>query len=121
MKNCIIRPYDYSSVSLYRTSKKMQLVPTTTINWLTLFEEIIAVYTENHTKHINTKFNFTGTYSYHWVLKGQCISNGMSYLRRSTKVYKIIFTPQAISVSLSGTYISALKPAYFEHLTLFTY
>jgi hypothetical protein len=26
----------------------------TNINWLTLFKEIIAVYTENHTKHINT-------------------------------------------------------------------
>jgi hypothetical protein len=26
----------------------------TTINWLTQFREIIAVYSENHTKHINT-------------------------------------------------------------------
>jgi hypothetical protein len=26
----------------------------TTISWLTLFREIIAVYCENHTKHINT-------------------------------------------------------------------
>jgi hypothetical protein len=26
----------------------------TTINWLVLFKEIIAVYSENHTKHINT-------------------------------------------------------------------
>jgi hypothetical protein len=26
----------------------------TTINWLTLYKEIITVYYENHTKHINT-------------------------------------------------------------------
>jgi hypothetical protein len=26
----------------------------TTINWLTLFWETISVYSENHTKHINT-------------------------------------------------------------------
>jgi hypothetical protein len=26
----------------------------TTINWLILFREIIAVYPENHTKHTNT-------------------------------------------------------------------
>jgi hypothetical protein len=43
-----------------------------------LFKEIIAVYSENHTKHINTLHGqdavlqiakVGGTYSYHWVLK----------------------------------------------------
>jgi hypothetical protein len=43
-----------------------------------LFKEIIAVYTENHTKHINTiywqntelLFIITGgTYGYHWAFK----------------------------------------------------
>jgi hypothetical protein len=50
-----------------------------TINWLTLFKEVIAVYSENHTKPINTLcgqnvellfIKAGGTYSYHWVLKG---------------------------------------------------
>jgi hypothetical protein len=34
-------------------SKKTQLFTITKINWLTLFKEIIAVYTENRTKPIN--------------------------------------------------------------------
>jgi hypothetical protein len=51
----------------------------TTINWLMLFREIIAVYCENHMKHINTLcgqnaellyVEACGTFSYHWVLKG---------------------------------------------------
>jgi lipoate-protein ligase B len=51
----------------------------TTINWLTLFREIIAVYSENHTKHMNTiceqnaelsNVQAGGTYSYHCALKG---------------------------------------------------
>jgi hypothetical protein len=37
-----------------RTAKKTQHFTITKINWLTLFKEIIAVYTENHTKHITT-------------------------------------------------------------------
>jgi hypothetical protein len=37
-----------------RTAKKTQLFTITKINWLTLFKEIIAVYSENNTKHINT-------------------------------------------------------------------
>jgi hypothetical protein len=62
-----------------RTAKKTPHFTITTINWLTLFKEIIAVYSENHTKHINTLceqnaglLNATagGTYGYHWVLKG---------------------------------------------------
>jgi hypothetical protein len=51
----------------------------TTINWLTLFKEIIVVYTENRTKHINTlcgqnaellNIIADGTYIYHCDLKG---------------------------------------------------
>jgi hypothetical protein len=37
-----------------RTAKKTQHFIITKINWLTLFKEIIAVYSENHTKPINT-------------------------------------------------------------------
>jgi hypothetical protein len=47
------------SNSLYknsvRTAMKTQLLAITKINWLTLFKEIIAVYSDNHTKPINTK------------------------------------------------------------------
>jgi hypothetical protein len=61
------------------TSKKTQRVSTTTINWLTLFKEIIAVNCANHTKPMNTHCGKNtelvfviagGTYSYHWTLKG---------------------------------------------------
>jgi hypothetical protein len=38
-----------------RTAKKTQLFTITKINWLTLFKEIIPVYSENHTKPISTK------------------------------------------------------------------
>jgi hypothetical protein len=33
-----------------RTSKRAPHFTITNINWLTLFKEIIAIYTENHTK-----------------------------------------------------------------------
>jgi hypothetical protein len=36
-----------------RTAKKTQHFTITNINWLTLFKEIIVVYSENHTKNIN--------------------------------------------------------------------
>jgi hypothetical protein len=61
-----------------RTAKKTQLFTITKINWLTLFKEIIAVFTENHMKSINTLCGQNaellvtkagGTYSYHWALK----------------------------------------------------
>jgi hypothetical protein len=39
-----------------RTTKKTQLFTITSISWLKLFKEIIAVYNENHTKSINTKW-----------------------------------------------------------------
>jgi hypothetical protein len=48
------------------------------IRWLMLFKEIVAVYLENDTKHINTLHEqdavlqivkVGGTYSYHWALK----------------------------------------------------
>jgi hypothetical protein len=55
----------------------------TTICWLVLFSEVIAVYSEDHTKPINTlcgqnaellTVKIGGIYSYRWVLKG-LISN----------------------------------------------
>jgi hypothetical protein len=38
-----------------RTAKKTQHFTITKIDWLMLFKEIIPVYTDNHTKPINTK------------------------------------------------------------------
>jgi hypothetical protein len=42
-----------------RTAKKTPHFTVTKINRLTLFKEIIAVYSETHTKHINTKRKVT--------------------------------------------------------------
>jgi hypothetical protein len=42
-----------------RTAKKTQLFTITKINWSMLFKEIIAAYTENHTKHISKKCRLT--------------------------------------------------------------
>jgi hypothetical protein len=39
--------------NLVRTSKRTQHFTITEINWLMTFKEIIAVYSENQTKHIN--------------------------------------------------------------------
>jgi hypothetical protein len=58
-------------------TKKTQHFTITKINWLMLFREIIAVYSENHTRPINTLCGQNaellivkpGTSSYHWVLK----------------------------------------------------
>jgi hypothetical protein len=41
--------------NLVRTSKRTPHFTITKINWLMLFKEIIAVYSENHKKPINTK------------------------------------------------------------------
>jgi hypothetical protein len=46
----------FSNIS---TAKKTQCVSTTRINLLTLFKEIIPVYTENHMKPIDTKCRVT--------------------------------------------------------------
>jgi hypothetical protein len=37
-----------------RTAKKTPHFTITKINWLTLFKEMVDVYSENHTKHLNT-------------------------------------------------------------------
>jgi len=42
-----------------RTSKRTPHFTITKINLLTLFKEIIAVCTENHTKHVNTNCRVT--------------------------------------------------------------
>jgi hypothetical protein len=57
-----------------RTSKRTPHFTITKINWLMLFKEIIAVYSENHAKPINTKCRITtvkagGSYSYRSALK----------------------------------------------------
>jgi uncharacterized protein YktB (UPF0637 family) len=40
-----------------RTAKKAQHFTITKINRLTLFKKLIAVYSQNHTKHVNKKIN----------------------------------------------------------------
>jgi hypothetical protein len=51
-----------------RTAKKTQLFTITKINWLTLFKEIIAVYSENHAELLILKAD--DAYNYHSALKG---------------------------------------------------
>jgi hypothetical protein len=56
-----------------RTSKRTPHFTITKINWLMLFKEIIAVYSEKHTRHMNIKYSVTvtggGTYNYHSALR----------------------------------------------------
>jgi hypothetical protein len=42
-----------------RTSKKTLHFTITKINWVTLFKKIVTVYTQNHTKNINTECQLT--------------------------------------------------------------
>jgi hypothetical protein len=72
-----------------RTAKKTQLFTITKINWLTLFKEIIAVYSENHTKPMNTKMQ-----SY-WLSKqvGQKVTTGqVSYRTLSLLLHTVFHT-----------------------------
>jgi hypothetical protein len=46
-----------------RTSKRTPHFTITNIYWLTPFKEIIAVYSENHAKAINTKCSITDSLS----------------------------------------------------------
>jgi hypothetical protein len=56
-----------------RTAKKTQHFTITKINWLTLFKEIIAVYSENYTKAHKYKMQR------YWLLKqvGHVVTNGL--------------------------------------------
>jgi hypothetical protein len=62
-----------------RTAKKTPHFTITKISWLTLFKEVIDVYSENHTKPANTLcgenaelliVKVRGTYSSHCALRG---------------------------------------------------
>jgi hypothetical protein len=50
-----------------RTSKRTPHFTIAKFNWLTLFKEIIAVYSENHAKPINTKCSITD-YQSRWFI-----------------------------------------------------
>jgi hypothetical protein len=71
-----------------RTSKRTPHFTITKISGLTVFKEIITVYSENYTKLRNTKFSVSvvkagGRYSYHSALKGYCLV----YLRNEALNY----------------------------------
>jgi hypothetical protein len=57
-----------------RTSKRTPYFTITKINWLMLFKEIMAVYSESQAKPIHAKCSITvktdGSYSYRSALKG---------------------------------------------------
>jgi hypothetical protein len=61
-----------------RTAKKTQHFTITKINWLTLFNKVISVYSECHTNLTNTfcaqnaelLIKAGGIHSCHWILKG---------------------------------------------------
>jgi hypothetical protein len=51
-----------------RTSKRTPHFTITKINWLMLFKEVVAVYSDNHTKPINTKRSITDCQS-RWLIQ----------------------------------------------------
>jgi hypothetical protein len=54
-------------------AKKTQHFSMTKDNWLILFKETIAVYSENHMKHIKAgllNVETGATWIYHWTSKG---------------------------------------------------
>jgi hypothetical protein len=61
-----------------RTSKRTPLFTITKINWLTLFKDVIALFSDNHAKFINTLYGQNvellniktgGAYNYHSAFK----------------------------------------------------
>jgi hypothetical protein len=72
-----------------RTSKRTPHFTITKINWLRLFKEVIAVYSENDTKPINTKRSITDSQSrwFTWLplgLKELTVSSAPIYKSMST-------------------------------------
>jgi hypothetical protein len=67
-----------------RTSKRTPHFTITKINWLTLFKEIIIVYSENHTKQtvVLLIVKAGGTYNYHSALKGKTVTPGVTKWNR---------------------------------------
>jgi hypothetical protein len=60
-----------------RTSKRTPYFTITKINWLTLFKEIIAVYSENYAKPSNTNIalqivKHAETYNFHYTVLMLC-------------------------------------------------
>jgi hypothetical protein len=73
--HCVGRMQSLIYTNPVRTSQETHYVSTTKPNLLMLFEETVAVYCENHTKHIHTLcgqnaeiwyFKAGGIYSNHW-------------------------------------------------------
>jgi hypothetical protein len=67
------------------TSKRTQHFTITKIKWLTLFKEIIAVYSENHAKPINTKCSITDCQS-RWFIQ---LPLGLKGLRSGIQCTKL--------------------------------
>jgi hypothetical protein len=65
---CLMRPSHRATAAVgRRTAKKTPHFTVTKINRLTLFKEIIAVYGENRTKDVNTKWRVTDCWSRRYV------------------------------------------------------
>jgi hypothetical protein len=80
-----------------RTSKRTPRFTITKINLLMLFKEIIAVYSENHTKPLNTKCSITDCQSRWFMLlslglKGliELHTNSKFMHKPGIKTYKLI-------------------------------
>jgi hypothetical protein len=87
-----------------RTSKRTPHFTITEINWLTLFKEIIAVYSEDHTKPYTQCVGLlivkaNGIYSYRSALKGQITTNKyISYVLLNRQIHTTIWYYYVISV-----------------------
>jgi membrane protein insertase Oxa1/YidC/SpoIIIJ len=90
-----------------RTSKRTPHFTITKINWLTLFKEIIAVYTENNTKPVNTNCSVTivkssRAYNWLWPLKGD--QNRLI----TDKILERVLSVDAMSKTYKNTILSAV-------------
>jgi hypothetical protein len=82
--------------NLVRTAKKTPHFTITKINWLTMFKETIPVYSDNHTKSINTKCSVTDLKQMVHILTARLFRvkcwlfiKFISRIRTFAKIYKV--------------------------------
>jgi hypothetical protein len=110
-----------------RTSKRTPHFTITKINWLTMFKEIIAVYTDSCMNPINTKYNLLilksdGIYSYLWALKywSSCHPVSFNYMLHWLKCMNV-WMNRCYFESITFSPIKQQKPRWPQvHFTSFT-
>jgi hypothetical protein len=98
-----------------RTSKRTPHFTITKINWLTLFKEIIAVYSENHAKPISTKCSITDCQC-RWFIYLPLGLKGNKYVILYMQLFVLCLVPYCVTI----TFFDSSGPSSCEKMLFFS-